>query len=154
MQLAKKVPECVWLLLLCCAWHYLPLRSIFAIETREQWLAITIVLQTVFCVAVFLSGESRWRAAIIGIEIISIFFNSGVVLQWDLRDTFYAHRPIFVQLCFILQLLFISIIAGGGDGNQHRQHNRRKSDRSWDINRHQSIIQRLFINQGNLEAQK
>jgi hypothetical protein len=103
---------------------------------------------------VFCAGESRWRAAIIGIEIISIFFNSGVALQWDLRDTFYLHRPIFVQLCFILQLLFISIIAGGGDGNQHRQYHRRKSDRAWDIDHHQLVIQRLFINQGNVEAQK
>jgi len=154
MQLAKKVPEAAWLLLLCCAWRYLPLQYIFTIETREQWLAITIILQSIFCAAVFLSGESRWRAAIIGIEIISIFFNSGVVIHWDLRDTFYAHRPIFVQLCFILQLLFISIIAGGGDGNQHRSNNRRKSDRPWSANRHQRVIELLFINQGNLEAQK
>jgi len=132
----------------------LPLQSIFTFDTREEWLAVTITLQTIFCAAVFCAGESRWRAAIIGIEIINIFYSVGVTAHWDLRDNLYWYRPIFIQLSFILQLLFISMIAGGGDGNQHRQHHRRKSDRPWDIDHHQLVIQRLFINQGNMEAQK
>jgi hypothetical protein len=154
MQLLKKVPETVWLFVLCCAWRYLPLQSIFTFDTREEWLAVTIILQSIFCAAVFCAGESRWRAAIIGIEIINIFYSVGVAAHWDLRDNLFDCRPIFIQLSFILQLLFISIIAGGGDGNQHRQYNRRKSDRAWDIDHHNAVIQRLFIHQGHMEAQK
>lgn len=154
MQLLKKMPETVWLFLLCCSWRYLPLQYIFTFDTREEWLAVTIILQSIFCAAVFCAGESRWRAAIIGIEIINIFYSVGVTAHWDLRDNLCDYRPIFIQLSFILQLLFISMIAGGGDGNQHRSNSRRKSDRPWSANRHQRVIQLLFINQGNLEAQK
>lgn len=130
------------------------MQSIFTFETREEWLATTIILQSIFCAAVFCAGESRWRAAIIGIEIINIFYSVGVTAHWDLRDNLYAYRPIFIQLSFILQLLFISMIAGGGDGNQHRVNNRRKSDRTWDINHHHAVIKQLFIHPCNLEAQK
>jgi hypothetical protein len=140
----KKIPAQFWLLLLLASWFYLPLYSIFPIDSKIDWLIATLLLQWAVVIACYILSGSRWCAAVIIIEIFCMAYNIAACYAPEaLRDTFYNGRPIVVQIAFILQLLAIAISTGGGVGS-HNIYNRRKSDTTdnpdSDLNSSQHIL--------------
>lgn len=150
----KKIPEQFWLLVLVSSWYCLPLSSIFNLDTKAKWIIVVLCLQWLLVISCYILGKSRWRAAIIIIEVFCMAYNVAACYAPDaLRETFYDSRPLVVQIAFILQLFAIAISTGGGVGS-HDNYNRRKSDSANSSDSDIYRAQSLFGRSGMVEAQK
>jgi len=150
----KKIPEQFWLLVLVSSWYYLPLSSIFNLDTKAKWVVVVLCMQWLLVISCYILSRSRWCAAIIIIEVFCMAYNVAACYAPDaLRDSIYNSRPLIVWLAFILQLTAIAISTGGGVGS-HDNYNRRKSDPSDNSDSDLNCAQPLLGGARMVEAQK
>lgn len=153
-MLLRKIPAQLWLFVLSVSWFYLPLSTIFPVDTKIKWLTTTLAIQWAYVVLCYLLSRSRWCAVIILIEVFCMAYNiASCYAPESLRDIIYNSRPLVVLVAFILQLLAIAISTGGGVGSHHN-YNRRKSDTTSDPDSDIHRAQFIPGSTGLLEASK
>lgn len=88
--------------------------SWFDSATKEGWAANIFAAQTLAVIACVIISRNWWSWAVIAIEGLCALYTVAVLRRWDVSsDIIYAYHGAFMLTCFIIELLIITISAGG-----------------------------------------